>query len=676
MKQENVKNLLYKFRFYQFLSCAQKRGISKLKYGDPRYKKLWNEFLAIFSINPVYINYQSTTGKICQYKKLFKKVKINFDSSNIFLYWLDERKILFQKDTIIENMPVDYSKIVTHSLNDLEKQNQDCQGKIARQNLSLLFIFREYMYKVKTAILLSDLNEDRKEKHLSQIEKMEIEPATDLIDALQRILFWNHLLWQTGHSLVGLGRLDKILAEYPVNADTYTIIVEFLKILHEHYAFKSSAMRGDTGQIIVLGGLEENGEYFYNEYTSLIMQAIGELALPDPKILLRISKKMPMKLLYQATQCLKQKCGSPLLSNDDRIIPALEKFGYSHPDACNYGVSACWEPLVIGKSLEQNNLTNIEFASAFEDMLNKDKYEKCRTFEELLNLYFVSLDEKIEKCFLYLDKIKWEPDPLITFFTEGCILKEKDISEGGARYNNYGLLSVGLASTVNSLLNIKLYVFDKPILSLSKIKKILFQNYIGYEKYKDLFSKTDLFFGKDDKQVIDLTCQITDFVKKKVSTYKNSYGGKAKYGLSSPAYVVLGKYIGATADGREKGKPFSTHISATHGIAPTELIHFASCIDYNGESANGNVIDIIMRPDVLVKEADKFIDFLRGSLKIGFFQMQFNFISYHELVDAKDHPEKYPDLIVRVWGFSAYFNDLPEAYKDVLINRAKESENI
>ena len=82
----------------------------------------------------------------------------------------------------------------------------------------------------------------------------------------------------------------------------------------------------------------------------------------------------------------------------------------------------------------------------------------------------------------------------------------------------------------------------------------------------------------------------------------------------------------------------------------------------------------MVSPDFIEKNFNKFVDFLKMSLNMGVFQMQLNVVSSKILIDAQKHPDRYPNLIVRVWGFSSYFNDLPREYQNMLIKRAYENE--
>ena len=119
--------------------------------------------------------------------------------------------------------------------------------------------------------------------------------------------------------------------------------------------------------------------------------------------------------------------------------------------------------------------------------------------------------------------------------------------------------------------------------------------------------------------------------------------------------------------------PYNTHISA-EDAGYTELIGFAGDLAYGGCNINGNVVDFFVQPNILSDNKEKFEIFLKGAIRRGFYQLQMNVMDSATLIEARKHPEKYKNLIVRVWGFSAYFNDLPEEYKERLIQRALNAE--
>ena len=182
-------------------------------------------------------------------------------------------------------------------------------------------------------------------------------------------------------------------------------------------------------------------------------------------------------------------------------------------------------------------------------------------------------------------------------------------------------------------------------------------------------------YAHDNEESIDLVNKILHICNNCVKDYVNPIGGKVKFGLSSPFYIRDANGAAADFSGRKNSDPYATHISSVTATY-TEVVNFAGRIDYSGHAFNGNVVDFFVSPSFIETNFDKFFLFMKTAIKIGYFQMQMNIMDSATLIDAKNNPQKYPGLIVRVWGFSAYFNDLPEKYKDVLIERALQSEKV
>lgn len=616
-------------------------------------------------------------SKVEEFNKLFDLIDITIRPGNRFQTWIDTGLYFSNIYALEDNTTPNYELILDNSINDLICISSKYKNNVSREVQALLNGILSYIDRIVEKIeeVISVLNDpiciDRLRKTKTYFLRMKENKCSSLEEALQRILFWSSIFWQSQHALVGIGRLDKLLAKYEFNApEDMQIITDFCYELHRYYSFKSSGrLLGDTGQIIVLGGIEPNGEYFCNSYTYWFIEAIKCKPIPDPKILLRVSSKMPEDLLDLAVHCIATGVGCPLLSNDDVIIPALEKFGYTHIDACDYVTSACWEPMAYGKSFEKNNIKSVNFGRCFEKTYRNVKFIDCTSFDEVLRLFFNELDKEVGTVVDVMSRIKWEKNPLRNLFTENCIKNGKDISDGGAKYNNYGVLSVGLANAVDSLLNIRELCFEKKKLTLEQVSKVCTEN-----NFETVFQDLRKWYGTDDTLVFQIVEQITARVNDNLSNYRNRFGGQVKWGLSASNYVESGAVVGATFDGRNKNEPLSVHISAPRGVAYTELINFASSLNYSGQRSNGNVVDFFVTPDFILNNFKKFLLFIKSSIRKGFFQMQMNVVDSKTLIAAKKDPSAFPNLIVRVWGFSAYFNDLPENYKNILIKRAIESE--
>jgi len=613
-----------------------------------------------------------------QFEKAFsilcEKIDVVVDNSK-FVYFLDPN---FLYTNTLSNLTPNYERLIENGLVDLymtgDSEFVQNQNKILDSMLEL------------TQRIVCTLEEQRPAGYKDKIgyfKKMKEYAANSFADALQRVLFVNQLLWQMGSRLVGLGRLDMSLfscykKDIEKNGltsnEAYELIKEFMKVLHRYYDIKSNMLLGDTGQVIVLGGSDESGNYIYNELTELFIKAVKELQQSEPKIVLRVNKNMPQQMWEQALDCMATGVGSPLLSNDDVIIPKLIAFGVEKEDAVCYATSACWEPLVYGKSSSMNNERSLSFMDALHSMLSEEKLADLKTFDMVKERYFYYLKRQLEFVKKELFVARYNKNPLFSIFLDGCRESEKDYSEGGAKYHNIGMTTVALGNTINALFNIKKYVFEEKKYSLIDVKKMCVLDFDGYEDAVDILKVNTQQYGFDDQEVIHLSNEIIQFVTEHTKEFRTSIGGKLKFGVSSPNYIVDAETAKASFDGRRQGESYMVHISNDNIDSYTELLQFASALDYGENRFNGNVVDLMVSPSFIENHMEKMIALLKVGFRMGVFQLQMNVISSATLIDAKKNPDKYPHLVVRVWGFSAYFTELPESYQDVLITRALKNE--
>ncbi|QDR81954.1 pyruvate formate lyase family protein [Sporomusa termitida] len=615
------------------------------------------------------------------FKTMCRDVAITLND-NEFVYFLDFSHLMdASRGYNFGNLTPDYSRFLKSGLSQLKYADNDCSNKFCVDYNSVTDSICMLITRICDELI-------RQQPHnyaakLKWFQHMVDHPATNFREALQRILFLNQIIWQSNHRLVGLGGLDSLLIDYfnqdiengrLSKEDALSIVENFFHILHENYRDKSNMLLGDTGQIIVLGKSDKQGGYIYNDLTLLFIQALERVQLPDPKILLRVNRNTPRNVLETAVKCIATGIGAPLLSNDGVILPQLTRFGIPLSDALDYTTSACWEPLIGGKDTSLNNMTTLNFMRSLNNLFMRDPLTKIDTFEEFKKRYFTYLAWNLNAVKRVIGMQRLQYDPVLSVFMEGCFESKKDVSHGGAVYHNVGITTVALANVVNALLNIKDAVFEKKTASLISIKKMIVTDFADMEDWISMLKSRVNKYGNDDNEIITLTNEITRFVSAETESFVTYLGGKMKFGLSAPTYIDAAKDFPASFDGRRKGEPFKVHISNEESTAYTEVVNFASALDYGDNRFNGNVVDFMITPDFINNNFDKFVDFIALSIENGFFQMQMNVVSSEKLIAARERPEKYSNLIVRVWGFSAYFNDLPEEYKDVLIERALKNE--
>lgn len=584
-----------------------------------------------------------------------------------FFYSIDPYKTVTTSGSLIHNFTVDYTFLLEHSIKEIGQLKGD-----GAKHFSDLLIF----YVDKAIGKIKDSENANADAVILSLENMKTKPANGFFDALQRILFVNQLMWQTGHRLNGLGRLDKILEPYyeadlkagNISKDkAYCYIKAFLGLLHRYFWYKSSMLMGDTGQIVILGGKRPDGSYFSNALTELFLKACEELKRPDPKILLRVSSKTPRELLELATDVIATGVGSPLISNDDVVIPAMIEYGYDEEDAYDYTVSACWKPTVAGKSAEVNNCIRLNFLNPLNAVLQSNN--TITSYEGFETEYLNALKKEVDECINNANSINYVSDICLLVFSKDTAAS-KTISQ--PKYMSYGFTGTAFPNAVNSLLNIKKFVYNEKRFTLNELKAILASDFQAHEELKTML-RDATEFGKNKDENVALCNHIVDCVSQSLEGKTNKWGCHFKFGLSSPNYITDCTDYPASPDGRSKGEPFGVHISSVKPLAVTELLGFASKLDYL-KAFNGDVVDFMVNPALIQNNKDKFVELVSAAIQIGVFQMQMNVVSSATLIAAREHPEQFPDLVVRVWGFSAYFKDLPDEYKDVLIQRALESE--
>lgn len=596
--------------------------------------------------------------------------EIHVDVSTYYIYPFDPTLVRIPKGKEIVSLTPDYGYVLEQSLlNVREKLSGD--SSFDKGMTVLIDSIERLCDRIREALFVS--RNPRKEL-LGQVFLDLLNRAPVSFDeALQKILFYNALLWQNRLWHNGLGRLDKIL--YPYYERDVSIgklnreqakekLRHFVLMLRRDSDSKSYSLLGDTGQVVLLGGVDINGNNVANDLTEIFLELFAELRIPDPKLILRANLETPDKIWRLVSDCLLTGCGSPLLMNEELIISLMRNFGYAAEDCSELGTSACWEPLIIGKSFDQNNpLESIVLLEPLAEMLC-GHYD---SFKEFLDDYLVRLRQVILKRSVH---ISFDKSPIMSLLYESCLEKKQDITEGGAVYYYHGLQILGLPNAINSLLNIRTFVFDQKMLSLKDCSDLLKNNYKGMEDFRSLFLSNPLKFGCTDDRVVYLTKELSDCISSAISEVRIN-GTPVKVGFSSPGYIGKARSFPATLDGRKVGEPFATHISpVSQDIDLSEILRFASLMDYSGNRLNGNVVDFTV-PDMLRSHPESLVALLKDSLKKGVYEIQLNVLDTECLKDARLHPERYPDLVVRVWGFSAYFNDLPDEYKDNLIRRAE-----
>lgn len=448
--------------------------------------------------------------------------------------------------------------------------------------------------------------------------------------------------------------------------------------------------------LINLGGVKEDGSDAVNELSFIILEVIEEMRLLQPSSMVQVSKKNPDKFVNRAIKITKTGFGQPSMFNTDAIIKQLLRQGKTIEDARNGGASGCVETGAFGKEsyilTGYFNLTKIfelTLNNGFDRRTSKQiglqtgNVSSFTTFEQLLGAfkkqvqYFADIkiegNNKIEKLFA-----KQMPVPFLSLLIDDCISNAKDYNSGGSRYNTSYIQGVGLGTLTDVLTSIKFNVYDNNNYTWEELIQALEQDFEGYELMQKQLIYNTPKYGNDNDYADNQAIDIFETFYKAVDNRPTYRGGVFRINmLPTTSHVYFGSVTGATPDGRNAGEPLSEGISPVQGAdrkGPTSVIKSASKFDHI--RTGGTLLNQKFSPSFFDGEdaINKVTALVRSYFRLDGHHIQFNVVNADTLRKAQKNPEKYQDLIVRVAGYSDYFNDLGEDLQNEIIRRTEHTE--
>lgn len=453
---------------------------------------------------------------------------------------------------------------------------------------------------------------------------------------------------------------------------------------------------GGAGTVpaVTVGGINENGDDAVNELTYIMLKVTELLRLRDPSLNARYNyEKNSAEYLERVAEVVVNTKSVPAFHNDVADIQTLENQGITTQHARDFGIIGCVEMGVPGKTYDASSAIMFNLVSSLELTLYNGK--RPITGDEVMSIEtgdpasFKTFDEFREA---FQEQVRWMlgkaielnealglshqemlPTPLLSAFFDGPLEKGKDLIFGGARYNASGTTHIGFADTVDSLNAVEKAVFVDKKCTFAELLQALRADFAGYEKlHAYLVNKTPKF-GTDDPIAVKNSQNLIRFLYDFYQSHTNYRGGKYK-----PAYWTMtnhagqGKLSGALPNGRKANKVFASGITPASQAAQelTTCLRVVGGLDGlcipMGEALNLKFPEVNIPDDI-----KRFAQTVEAYFRSGGLHVQFNIMSYEMLLDAKKNPEKYPELLVRVSGYSAYFKDLNEAMKDEIITRTE-----
>lgn len=573
----------------------------------------------------------------------------------------------------MSNVTPDYSRVLSRGL--LAIRDDEGTSEYQRREIDAIIAVAD---KYRAAAI-----EAGRDDVAATLERVPRYPARNLREALQffRILHW--ALWLEGTYHVTCGRFDKYMYPYykaDEDAGVYTeeslldLISDFFLSFNIDSDMYIGVQQGDNGQSMVLGGIDADGRDVWNRLSDICLLASGRNKLIDPKINMRVSKSTPAERFTQGSRLTAVGMGFPQYSNDDVVIPGLEKLGYDHKHAADYGVAACWEFIVPGVGCDVANIAALSFPKVTDNVL-RGAFKICRDKEDLKSAVRAEIFAECDRIVSGIKNLWFVPAPLLSLFFD---TPQGDISRGSL-YNNFGAHGTGLSTAADSLAAMTKYVLEDKTMTAKDLIEAVDSN---FEKHPEILPalrneapKMGCKNGEEaDDWAVFLLGAFADALYGKV----NCRGGIWRTGTGSAMfYLWHASEIGASPDGRLKDKPFGTNYSPSL-FAPTEgpvsVIRSFTKADLT-RNINGGPLTLEFDSSVFTEpdSTEKLGALVRYFISRGGHQLQLNSVSRETLLDAQAHPDRYPRLIVRIWGWSAYFVELDKPYQDHVIARQEYS---
>ena len=447
---------------------------------------------------------------------------------------------------------------------------------------------------------------------------------------------------------------------------------------------------------INIGGIDRDGRNAVNDLSYMILEIQEELHQLQPGLSIHIAENTPDSFLEAGIKVIRQGNGYPSVFNPDTYVQELVRQGKTLEDAREGGCSGCIEVGAFGKEaylltgyLNTPKILEITLNNGVDPETGKKlgletgDPRTFRSFEELYEawrrqmVYFVNLKLSVNN---YIERMfsLYAPATFLSLFIDDCIEKGRDYYSGGARYNTTYIQCTGLGTITDCLAVLKKHVFEEGRFTMDQLLSAVARNFEGEEKLRQWIRNHTPFFGNDDPYADQIAVRVYDDLVKAIEGRPNTRGGKTCLNmLSTTCHNYFGQVCGASVNGRFAHFAISDGTSPAHGSdthGPTAVVRSLGKLDQT--RSGGTLLNVRFVPSLLKTDADvrKLGSLIREYFHLGGHHIQFNIVDTATLRDAQQHPDDYRDLLVRVAGYSDYFNDMTCQLQEEIIARTENDE--
>ena len=447
---------------------------------------------------------------------------------------------------------------------------------------------------------------------------------------------------------------------------------------------------------INIGGVDREGRSGVNELSYMMLEIQEELHELQPGLSIHIAENTPDEFLEAGIKVIRLGHGYPSVFNPDTYVQELVRQGKTLEDAREGGCSGCIEVGAFGKEaylltgyLNTPKILEITLNNGVDPETGKKlgletgEPRAFKTYEELYAawrqqmIYFVNLKLSVNN---YIERMfsLYAPATFLSLWIDDCIEKGRDYYSGGARYNTTYIQCTGLGTITDCLSVLKKHVFEDKRFTMDQLLDAVARNFEGEEKLRQWIRNHTPFFGNDDPYADDIAVRVYDDLVKAIEGRPNTRGGKTCLNmLSTTCHNYFGQVCGASVNGRFAHFAISDGTSPAHGAdthGPTAVVRSLGKLDQT--KSGGTLLNVRFVPSLLKTDDDvrKLGSLIRSYFHLGGHHIQFNIVDTETLLDAQKNPDDYRDLLVRVAGYSDYFNDMTSQLQDEIIARTENDE--
>ncbi len=499
--------------------------------------------------------------------------------------------------------------------------------------------------------------------------------ATSFYEALQFFRILHFSLWLEGNYHNTVGRFDLYMAPY-LKADMekglYTeesaleLLEDFFLSFNKDSDLYPGVQQGDNGQSMVLGGIDANGEEVFGLLSKLCLKASKNLMMIDPKINIRVSRDTPLSVYELGSELTRAGLGFPQYSNDDVVIDGLCRLGYDRADAINYTTAACWEFIIPGVGGDVANIAALSFPKVIDVCLHRDLM-RCESYDAWVRAVQAEIHTACDKICASIQNLWFVPSPLMHCLMDGGIYD-------GAKYNNFGIHGTGIATAADSMAVIAKYVYTDQTITKDALLAAVDSNFEKHSELLPILRYEAPKMGNNDDLPDQAAVTLLDTFSDALTGKKNCRGGIFRAGTGSAMYYLWhADEIGASPDGRRKKEPFGTNFSPSlfaHIRGPLSVVQ-SFCKPHFQNAINGGPLTLEFASSMFegADSVKKVAALVKTFIDMGGHQLQLNAVNTDLMKDAQLHPENHRQLVVRIWGWSAYFVELDREYQDHVMRR-------